>query len=37
VLDLEGSGLARGAVLGRDAEGATAERMEGIDDGDGQG
>jgi hypothetical protein len=36
VLDLEGSGLARGAVLGHDAEGAAAERMEGIDDIDGQ-
>jgi hypothetical protein len=37
VLDLERSRLARGAVLGRDAEGATAEGMEGIHDGDGQG
>ena len=36
VLDLEGPGLARRAVSDRDAEGAAAERMEGIDDGDGR-
>jgi hypothetical protein len=34
MLDLEGSGLTRGPVPDGDAEGAAAERMEGIDDGD---
>jgi hypothetical protein len=36
VLDLKGPRLTRRAVLNCDAEGAAAERMEGIDDGDGQ-
>jgi hypothetical protein len=33
VLDLEGEGLAWRAVLGRDGEGAAAEGMERINDG----
>ena len=36
VLDLEGQGLARRAVLDGYAEGASVERVKRIDDGDGR-